>query len=476
VAPASWSGNTGLLVIGIALALALLAVAVVQGRQFSLLTETVRSGDENVALTVYRTETEYLRLREQWARAVDDRQPLDAAALQLRYDIWVSRVGLIREGSLREPMSRQPGVAALVGQFDDFIAKADRLLGPQPAAMPDRRALAALQPALEALGLGIHDVTLNATHQAAEDRSQRDAAVRRHNQVGIGLTLFLSALTLAFALLALRQLRHADERGRALEELTVRLQAARREAEEASAAKSTFLANMSHEIRTPFQGLMGMLSLLRETGLTARQVDYLRTATESADHLLAILNDILDLSQLENGRMTLAPAPVDLRVLLRDVEALMRPQANAKALALHIGADPAVPERVMADATRVKQVLFNLLSNAIKFSERGAVALDVRQVHGADDGAAIEFVVTDTGVGIDAQALDGLFRRFAPGDSSRSRRHAGAGLGLEISRNLARLMGGDITVTSQPGKGSRFVFQAPLPAVAALPAASVLSR
>jgi len=287
-------------------------------------------------------------------------------------------------------------------------------------------------------------------------------AVRQHNTLSLALTLLVMALTLAFAGIALHHLRQLRERRLVLEELTAKLRQARREAEAASESKSVFLANMSHEIRTPFHGLMGMLSLLRETGLNARQVDFLRTATESADHLLAILNDILDMSQLEAGRMTVTPTPTELRGILRDVEALMRPQANAKQLAMHFDADPGVPERVMLDATRVKQILFNLLANAIKFSDHGAVVLDVRQRDDQDQQPWLEFVVTDTGAGMDEAALSRLFRRFLQGDSSRSRRHGGTGLGLEISRDLARLMRGDITVRSKAGEGSAFNFSLPL--------------
>jgi CheY-like chemotaxis protein/two-component sensor histidine kinase len=217
---------------------------------------------------------------------------------------------------------------------------------------------------------------------------------------------------------------------------------------------------------------MGMLSLLRETGLTARQVDYLRNATESADHLLALLNDILDMSQLEAGRMSLMPTAVDLRALLREVEAMMRPQALAKHLALHLDADPAVPERVLADATRVKQIVLNLLSNAIKFCERGAVVLDLRCRSDEGGRAVLAIVVTDTGIGMDEAELAKLFNRFVQGDSSRSRRHGGTGLGLEISRTLARLMGGDITVRSKAGEGSCFTFEMPALPAPALPAAS----
>ncbi len=460
---------SGLGVIGLGLALVLLAVALVQGRQAALLSQRVRTGDDYVVLMVYQAETEYLRLLDSWHRYARSDNAIDRDALQLRYDIWVSRVGLLHNPRVDRLLFGRAEFRSTLRQLDDFIAQADQLLGHAGTAAPTPAAMIALEPALDALGTPLHGMTLSAAHEIGNQMAARNDMVRRHNQIGIALTIFLSVLTLAFALIALRQMRQLEQRRASLEELARRLRQARREAEAASEAKSMFLANMSHEIRTPFHGLMGMLSLLRETGLAPRQMGYLHTATESADHLLAILNGILDMSQLESGRMTLAPAAVDLRALLRDVEALMRPQAHAKSLALHIDADPAVPERVLADATRVKQVLFNLLSNAIKFSDRGAVVLDLRRSDGGTGAASLEFVVSDTGPGMDEATLDRLFHRFVQGDSSPSRRHGGTGLGLEISRNLARLMGGDITVRSQPGAGSAFTFRMPLQPAPAAP-------
>ena len=453
---------------GFGLVLALLAAGFVQWRQSMLLRDTLRAWPDSPALLVYQAESEYLWLRERWLRALDEHEPTDRHALEQRYEIWVSRVDLLDAENARRLIRTRPESLQTLDRMHAFIAAADAAFA--AAGGPDREVVRQLWPALEALGTPIHALSMSVTHGIAEASEERNEAMRRQNQLGIGLLGFLAVLTLSFAFVALRHVRQLRARRHALEELAASLREARREAEAASEAKSVFLANISHEIRTPFHGLMGMLSLLRETGLTPKQIDHLRTATESADHLLAILNDILDMSQLESGRMTLAPAPLELRALLRDVEALMRPQAHAKQLALHLDADPGVPERIVADATRVKQILFNLLSNAIKFSEHGAVALDVHlraDVHGRP---LLEFAVTDSGIGMDEAMVARLFRRFVQGDNSRSRRYGGTGLGLEISRNLARLMGGDITVRSQPGKGSCFTFQMPLVAAADAPA------
>ncbi|CAD5372972.1 Sensor protein [Rubrivivax sp. A210] len=449
-------------VVGGGLALVLLAVAMVQARQFAMLRQRVAPGEEFVLMTAQHTELEYLQLREQWRRAVEGPRPPDIAALRLRYEIWVSRVGLLSAARTGRFVDGHEDLRRTRDQVQRFIAAADRALGTPHETEPTAAFLLALLPTLEALAEPIHGLSDSAAQRTVDQIETRVQAVREQNKLGLALTGFLSLLTLAFAYIAWRQLHQLGERRAALETLADSLRQSQREAEAASAAKSTFLANMSHEIRTPFQGLMGMLSLLRETGLTPRQIDYLRTATESADHLLAILNDILDKSQLESGRMSLTPAPLDLRGLLRDVEALIRPQAAAKGLALHIDAEPGVPERILGDAKRVKQVLFNLLSNGVKFSDRGTVVLDVRCKADEKEQPELHFIVTDTGIGMDEAMLARLFTRFAQADPTPARRHGGTGLGLEISRDLARLMGGDITAQSRAGVGSSFVFRMPL--------------
>ena len=453
---------SGLSLIGAALALALVVAMVAQARQYAVLRHAMQSSDERALAAVYEIRVQTLQLREQWRRGPDERQPFDADGMRSQFAQWQVTAEALKSAAVPSLLGQAPSYLQLRTELEQFAASADAALGPQPVQALSHDVVAGLLPALQALDEPMHRLALTTTDLVAQRTEQRAAAVRRQNQWGLALTVFMAVLTLAFAWITTRHLHRLRQRRRALERQAQELDRARREAEQASEAKSVFLANLSHDVRTPFHGLMGMLSILRETGLEPRQMDYLRIATESADQLLAILDDILDMSQLETGRMTVNPAPLDLRGLLHDVEALMRPQASSKSLALHLEIDPGVPECIVGDMTRIKQILFNLLCNAIKFSDRGAVVLAVRSGTDEHGSAMLLFVVNDPDMGTDQATHSPILRQHVQGDSARARRHTGTGLRLEISRSLARLMHGEITASSRPGEGSVLTFSLPL--------------
>jgi signal transduction histidine kinase/DNA-binding response OmpR family regulator len=229
-------------------------------------------------------------------------------------------------------------------------------------------------------------------------------------------------------------------------------------AEQASHAKSEFLANMSHEIRTPLNAVLGMLSLALDTPLTAAQYEYVSTARKSGAALLAILNDILDVSKIEAGHLEVELTPFDLRACLADAMGVLAAKAESRGLALYLEVADGVPKTVVSDAARLRQILVNLLDNAIKFSTRGEVRLEVLARSEKEGDVELLFAVRDQGIGIPADRMDRLFQPFGQVDPSLSRLHGGAGLGLVISRRLAERLGGRMWVESEPGRGSTFFF------------------
>jgi len=307
-----------------------------------------------------------------------------------------------------------------------------------------------------------------------------DAQARGSSALAFGV-IFGVMLALYAALLVVVQCgaRVIGQQRRALTRANEHLVAAKQAAERASQAKSAFLANMSHEIRTPLHGMLGLATLLQHSPLSSLQSKYVSCLEHSGKALLRIINDVLDLSKIEADRVSIEEVEFDLRALVEEAAALVRPSATEKGIEWQLEFEPGLPARVRGDPTRLQQVLINLLGNAIKFTERGWVRLVVsgRTDDGLREQQRIElrFSVIDTGIGMTPETLDRVFEPFVQADSSTSRRYGGTGLGLAIVAAIVHAMGGRLDVRSAPGAGSAFHFSCRLPIVEE-PAAAAASQ
>ena len=281
-----------------------------------------------------------------------------------------------------------------------------------------------------------------------------------------GFAVFIFTMAIALAFRFSRVHRQLDALRLDLEarvrERTRELEDARVAAEAASRAKSEFLANMSHEIRTPMTGIVGVLELLAKLELPAAGRDYVRILESSAESLLRIIDDILDFSRVEAGKLSLEETPFPLRDSVGAVIDLLAPRATAKGVGLRLAVDEALPEWLTGDPMRLRQVLLNLVGNALKFTEEGEVTVRVEPATVEVGDFAVRFTVRDTGIGIKPQVRERLFQPFSQVDSSATRRFGGTGLGLAISKKIVETAGGEIGVESVPGEGSTFWFTLPL--------------
>jgi len=441
----------------IALAMALLLTFELIQRQALIAQSNLRVDSQTAP--AFLLDREFLRFQHALELHLYKTIPLPKDALLLHLDLLESKVDVVRESPGAAFMFKNPDNVASVEHIREFVLRAHQELNRSDSR---ESVLHQLLQDMADFTAQTHSLGTSADLMASILMEEQYDELLAQNRQITWLTLAQLIFLMATAVALLSRHRKQQKEKAALTTLNEQLRQAQLDAESASRGKSLFLANMSHELRTPFNGIMGILNVLATTPLSTQQADLIHTANNSAGHFLKLLNDILDASALESGKMSIQAEEVDLRAAMLDVHAIMLPLAVQKELAFELHDLPTAPFWVKSDGTRLRQILLNLLNNAIMFTEKGKISLQFQTSYDPAGLHFFEFAVTDSGIGLHEESLGKLFQRFYQVDSGLSRQFSGAGLGLEISLGLARLLNGVIEVQSQLGHGSTFRLRLPL--------------
>lgn len=431
--------------------------SIVGGLQYLLSSKTTTvlvGGRDNQAWTFYQLSGEHQRLHIALLEAVTGTGSPDTALR--RYEVFVSRLNIVNDGAYRAMFKGQPFYENAMAELGRFVSETDRLLELSPAL--DAEVLNVLLHRMPSLRAPVQDMLLGINAGIAGDAAKRWAEINEMQRLTILATVIQATLSLIFAGLAVWYIAQSIRSRRKLLQLTETLDLAKQDAEAASRAKSEFLANISHEIRTPLNGVMGLLGLLVDSRLAPEPQSHARSALRSAENLLTIVNDILDLSKLEAGRIVSESEDFLLTQPAEDVISILHPKAQESGNELSYTVDPDTRLSLNGDVGRIRQILFNLVGNAVKFTQRGKIHIRFSSTQPEPDRVILTVEVSDTGIGIPPEFLNQLFERFSQADGSTTRRYGGTGLGLAICRQLCLLLGGDIIARSEVGKGSIFTF------------------
>ncbi|CAM4001732.1 ATP-binding protein [Vreelandella rituensis] len=433
-------------------AAALVVASLVAWRQDGL----TRSLREDTAWVAYKLDRDTVQLLNHLLGTLP--APIEESQrqeLSLRFELLYSRINLLTGGEISELLQSIPAGQQLIPQIQQALDALDPLI--VPAASFETPHLRELEARIKALA------QLTERFVIAINGHLAKAATQARNQLNVLYSLLLSlimAMSLAALLVVIflvREMRESTAARREQELLSHQLKVTAHQAQAASRAKSDFLAIVSHEVRTPLNGVIGMSELLLAPVKSENVRDYAYTIHESANQLLELINEILDFSKIEAGHLTLEAVPTQIKPLVESVAALFKPKAQAKGVALKVTFDTELPEWILMDAGRLRQILLNLIANAIKFTKHGSIQVSVFARAGD-----LYLSVSDTGCGLTSLQQARLFEPFQQADNSVTRRYGGTGLGLAICKRLVVAMQGQIDVESTPGQGSEFWLKLPL--------------